>query len=77
MRLPDELVHFSMESKPGQDCSENWGTRAKKDPEYHRVAHHLVQSRVPPYSDAAQLSAGDTRGQSVGILLGPPYVVAI
>jgi hypothetical protein len=77
MRLPDELVHFSVESKPGQDCSESWGTGAKEDPESHWVARHLVRSRVPPYSNAAQTPAGGTTGQSVGISLGPPNVVAI
>jgi hypothetical protein len=25
-RLPDELVHFSLESKPSQDCSEKWSS---------------------------------------------------
>jgi hypothetical protein len=46
---PDEkLVHFSLESKPGQDCSENGSIGAKEDPEYHWVACHLIWSRVHP-----------------------------
>jgi hypothetical protein len=32
MRLPDELVHFSLECKLSQDCSESWGTRGKGGP---------------------------------------------
>jgi hypothetical protein len=74
MRLPDELVHFSLESKLGQDCSQRWSARVKEDPEYHQVAHHLIQSRVPPYSDAAQPLSDGSRSQSVGISLGPPNV---
>jgi hypothetical protein len=74
MRLPNELIHFSLESKPGQDCSVSWGTRVKEDPEYHQVACHFLQSRVPPYSNAAQPPAAGIRGQSVGISLGPPFV---
>jgi hypothetical protein len=44
MKLPGELVPFSLESELGQDYSEGWNSRAKEDPEYHGVAHHLVWS---------------------------------
>jgi hypothetical protein len=74
-RLPDELVHFSLESKLGQDCSESWSAGEKEDPGYHQLAHHLIQSCVPPYSNATQLLSGGSRGQSVGILLGPPKML--
>jgi hypothetical protein len=46
----------------------------KEDLECHRVACHLVQSCVPPYSYAAQLPTSGSRGQLVGILLGPPML---
>jgi hypothetical protein len=72
-RLPDDLVHFSLESMPSQDCSEKWSaTGVKEDLEFHWVARHLIQSSIPPYSDAAQLPAGGTRDQLVGISLEPP-----
>jgi hypothetical protein len=64
---------FLLGVQAGSNCSERWSnTGAKENMEYHRVAQHLVQSHVPPYSDAAKVPAGGTRGQSVGIPLGPP-----
>nr|XP_020039535.1 actin-related protein 3-like [Castor canadensis] len=43
-----------------------WSTTGvKEDLEYHRVAHHLVQSGALPYSSAAQPPAGGTRGRDI------------
>jgi hypothetical protein len=76
MTLPDELVHFSLESKPG-GLLRQLGHQGEGGPRIPLVACHLIRSCVPPYSKAAQLPAGGSRGQLVGISLGPPNVVRI